>query len=137
MQCHHELSACSVLVSFHLIHAINRFHKRCLYQKTCSLVFKKKSCHEMMNNVPNGILFLYFNLQLSFGFGFPSSTTSTTATTPSTSSASIPFLPNDCSYCPDCALVNREQIFGGNSANRHQVSGKFKMFKNRLLHFHW
>lgn len=42
MQCHHELSACSVLVSFHLIHAINRFHKRCLYQKTCSLVFLKK-----------------------------------------------------------------------------------------------
>ena len=77
----------------------------------------------MMNNVFNAIFFLYFNLQLTFGLGLSSSTTTTT-TTASSTSTSLPFLPNDCSYCPNCALVDREQIFGGNSANRHQVSSK-------------
>ena len=33
--------------------------------------------------------------------------------------------PNDCSYCPRCAKVEREQVFGGSQADKNKVTIQF------------
>ena len=70
-------------------------------------------------------LFLTLHAISGLGTSTTTSTTSSSTTTTSSTTTSLPFLPNDCSYCPNCTLVNREHIFGGNSGNRLQVSWQF------------
>ena len=41
--------------------------------------------------------------------------------------------PNDCSYCPRCVQVEREQVFGGTQADKHEVSFFFVKWMFAML----
>ena len=41
--------------------------------------------------------------------------------------------PNDCSYCQRCVQVEREQVFGGTQADKHEVSFFFVKWMFAML----